>query len=778
MNIYSFNPALSSLNTNNNIVSKKAKSDYNFSNVLHQDTVSFGAGANVRKKVLELKGYNSSGNYDVKRRDVVKIYEYFGYKQTGTGKHDKFTGPYGQVLTLASKDPVDAGCANDLISAIKRADSLNGELVIFSNEPSAAELLTWKDRLSSSSPKEGFVNQYAQEMLPAANVEDNEISVEKETQKQINQLKTQIDTLNKKITNYEQSLNELSQCFEKDKVEWSENKVAISPDTITFVETSLSEKKAELEDVKKCVNYYKSKLNDNNMLSDEELEKLNQYSSQQFDLAEIKQAIDEMEAEYLLKLDEKDLFSKKIDSTVTEVESYISNVSSKLEEVENEMQEPAVRLTLKKDTLIEMESLLCSLKQGLGKLSRKLEEYTLLDVSSFSISELESKLQALTNVGTNDDKLHSQYQELLSLYEQNVLSITKASADSKRIEKFEKKYGAKPQVEQKTQAEAPQVQTSVVENEPIVAPVVNVEPEVKSVVVEEKRVEPQVVLENVQPVDDMPPAPLAQDVKPVVQLSFKDAKIQKIKEKLISKIVPLPIPSVVCSISDIVDSKFDIDRFDKIESGEMTVQTFASDIVREVSKTAEYSMIKNATRFAFLHSVYSASENKPEAIYKLDSKQTKQLYEMISKGNKDIRLSTSDGYLDIVLSSAFNMSSVEELFNAFNISVSSPEKRQDGRCLDKLLQYLPFELTDSDEIDVIKTLLTEGSYYELLLEDESSPVLIRTLLELFWKKYDAQNGKSVTPLVISKYEQIESERETEAMQQMKLESVDEVDWTL
>ena len=257
MNIFSFNPALSSLNTNNNIVSKKAKSDYNFSNVLHQDTVSFsGAGANVRKKVLEFKGYNSSGNYNIKRRDVIKIYEYFGYKQTSTGKHDKFTGPYGQTLTLASKDPVDAGCANDLISAIKRADFLNGELVVFSSEPSPEELLTWKDRLSAASPADGFVNQYAQEMLSAGNVEGDEISVEKETRKQINQLRIQIDALNEKITKCEQLLTKLSQTFEKDKAEWLQNHVVISPDSITFVETSLAERNAELEKVKKSVNYY------------------------------------------------------------------------------------------------------------------------------------------------------------------------------------------------------------------------------------------------------------------------------------------------------------------------------------------------------------------------------------------------------------------------------------------------------------------------------------------------------------------------------------------
>ena len=72
----------------------------------------------------------------------------------------------------------------------------------------------------------------------------------------------------------------------------------------------------------------------------------------------------------------------------------------------------------------------------------------------------------------------------------------------------------------------------------------------------------------------------------------------------------------------------------------------------------------------------------------------------------------------------------------------------------------------------------EGSYYELLLKDDISPVLTKTLLELFWKKYDAQNGKAISPLVISKYEQIENAKQAEAMQQMKLESVDEIDWTL
>ena len=143
MNIYN-NPVYGRVNVLNYSNPLKTRNV----NSLSADTVSFGASVNMGKKIEEYKTYNSSGNHSIKRAEAERIYEYFGFKKKSENTHIKYEGPYGQTIVIKRQNPIDPGAANDLISAIKRADMFNGELIVFDAEPSSEEIEKWTKIIS------------------------------------------------------------------------------------------------------------------------------------------------------------------------------------------------------------------------------------------------------------------------------------------------------------------------------------------------------------------------------------------------------------------------------------------------------------------------------------------------------------------------------------------------------------------------------------------------------------------------------------------------------
>ena len=128
-----------------------------------KDTVSFSAGQNATKLIDEFKQMDPAGNYDMRTSDLLKVYEYFGFKLVkGNSSHSRLVGPYGQTTSVViSKAKVNAGAASDLIRAIKRADEFNGELIIFEKEPSPEKVAEWKEKIRTRKPNPDQVNNYA-----------------------------------------------------------------------------------------------------------------------------------------------------------------------------------------------------------------------------------------------------------------------------------------------------------------------------------------------------------------------------------------------------------------------------------------------------------------------------------------------------------------------------------------------------------------------------------------------------------------------------------------
>lgn len=714
---------------------------------LTKDTVSFGAGGNIKKKIEELKSGNSSCMYNIKRSHMINICEYFGYKKSGGSKHDKYTGPYGQVIIMTTQDPIDAGAAYDFINAIKRADSLNGELIIFNGEPTQEQLQMWKDKIQSTSPFEGFENKYAQEMQIQTSDKSIDVTqnrMNKELQNSINELKTEFDLFESVLISYSEKLNVRMTTFEKDQKEWQQEKIIIPKQDIESIKKLFVLETEKLADIRKQVSYFKSKLNENKMLSDEEISTFKKIKNGDFSMSELVLLLEKIEEEALSQFEKKDELSSQIISVLDSSSSYITETLENIEKIHKQTEESMVKEVAKRSVLDEIDVIYQEIKAKLKKVDSQLIKYFNVDLSSCSVLDLEKKLEKITAYAKTLDEVKESYQKLDALYSENVAILLTAQSSSSQIEKFQKRF-SNPQVQQQNS------KGQVPSEEPVEVQVVNI-PQVK--VNSSNGIEEPQKIEGVQ--------------KP---RTYIEEQKQKFKEKIVANVLPISLPSSEKIISQLVDELFDDNAFSSLDKDKKSIQTFVNDLLKQLSAQNDYQVIKKAVRFAFLHSVYENLSNKSAEIYSLSLKQTKALFDEVASGKTNILLPTDNNPVRITLKNKIDISQVDKLFNEFNVRMSDDSKRKETGVLDALLEFSPLTDNELNMSDVLSLLLKEGSYYELLCDKNACDELKTILLEAFWKKYDEKNGTDLVSLVIKKFK-------SEKVQQMKLDAVDKIDWTL
>ena len=265
--------------------------------------------------------------------------------------------------------------------------------------------------------------------------------------------------------------------------------------------------------------------------------------------------------------------------------------------------------------------------------------------------------------------------------------------------------------------------------------------------------------------------PLAKNI--TTNTGLIERRTQQLKSKLTEKIMPLQLPSVKGAVAELVDNKFDSASFNEVQNGSVSVQEYAKDLVSSVVKTDEFNRVKNSARFAFLNGVYNASTNKPEEIFALNGKESRELYKAIQEGKKEIKI----GSANISLGSNMNLDTVDVMFNEYNTKLDSIDKEKSKKIADAVLKYMP-SIPDNKFALVLLKLSNEGTYYELLLNDDCPEKLKTTLLETFWKKVDADNGTNYTSSVMANYAEEQKRIKELEMQKRKLESIKTMDWTL
>ena len=261
------------------------------------------------------------------------------------------------------------------------------------------------------------------------------------------------------------------------------------------------------------------------------------------------------------------------------------------------------------------------------------------------------------------------------------------------------------------------------------------------------------------------------------QISTQNAEMKKFQEKLATKLSPLPISGAIDKILQIVETNFEPDKFELIKTGNLSTQEFVDDLIKNICKSDDYLIIKGATKFAFLNYVYNLSSPQNDEIYNLNSKQVKELYNLVAKGQKEIEIQTENKSLKINLVNLPDLKEIEILFEKFNLKLKSLEQRDSDKIVSEVLQYMPSNISKKESKDARSMLLEDGCYYELLCDNDSEN-LIKILLQAFWRKYKNKTGKDFIADVLVNYQQKQEEKKFAIMHQLKLKSIEEVDWTL
>ena len=765
MNIYN-NPVYGRVNVLNYSNPLKTRNV----NSLSADTVSFGASVNIGKRIEEYKTYNSSGNHSIKRAEAEKIYEYFGFEKKSENTHIKYEGPYGQTIIIKRQNPIDPGAANDLISAIKRADMFNGELIVFDTEPSSEEIEKWKKIVTKRKPKKGSVNQYSlglrTQRTSQEDTKPNEIAkTGKQDERKLNDLKKQINLFLAKVSNAENNLSNIQAEFSKLKSECLQNGLSIPKSEFTDVEEQIKTEKERIKSIKDTVTLYKEKMSLNKKLSDEEKAQLNEYMQEDFSFEKIKSSIEVIEENCINALTNRDDLYSKLSSLINSASETIINYEIQLDEIKHCLSEASICMCLNaKDSRM--------LKQMVSKVERKFNE-TKKQVERHSDANLEEKSNV--QLKTMNDNLSSimngqivhlgeELENIQKIVNQKVIPyITYSPEDieklrQKRLDDFNKKVDYASSNEQK---------------------IVDIQPKEQSEAVVETVEEP-VNVRN----DEVPPSisqqeqPTIQKIEIVPQMNVRERKVLPFKEKLVEKTAPLPIKSVQSEMTTLIDSLFDVDSFVAIQKEKDGVQNFVNALISKIAQTPEYKRLKNASRYALLETISKNSSKMPDKIYSLPISQLRNVYAQMVAGNKELEFYTPSGIpVNFPLKKDVDLKKMEQKLGEYNVLLRDIDSKESGLVLDKILSYVP-NFPKEEMQNLILSLSTEGSYLKLLTDETADSKLKSSVLEDFWKSYDNTYSTNYTVQVLENFEEEQQRKVAAETQRKKLESVDKIDWSL
>lgn len=763
MKISSFNPMIKSVH---NQAFMSARREFNNLSPLTQDTISFGSSASTRKLVEELKQTNTNGIHTLSFSDVEKVYKYFGFKRSDEG-HVKFTGPYGQYAKFKKQNPVDVNTAKDLIRSLKYVDELHGELVTFEKEPTREEIELWKKRIEENTPNIGFVNEYAvdnKERLAALHEqEEPEIDSTKEQEKAVNRFKIELSSTSAKLEKITEDFEATQELFEETKQKAITHKIELPQNTLDEVDKKIKKKGQEIAAAKDTIENYDKKLNKGIPLTEEESEKVNSYQNLDNDLSSLFNEVIEIEQICTTGIENQNALIENILSAIKKFENNAELLRTQSNDIKNIIDEASTYANFKRSLINKLYSLHASLEEKLSKISEKVESYAKVETQKEPISKLKTILNKINEY--NNGGLGNSLPELIELnkiIENEITPIITFSEDDKkaksldRIEKFNQKV---EQAQSHRKADTPK----------------QIKPEPKPQVIEQMEIqlpEEPVILETTPIEQKLEISPEERTI-----INLLEEKTQKFKSKLIDNIIPIGLDSVRVALAKLVDANFDAISLSKVNDNNTTAEKFTLELTRTIAKTPEFNRLKNAARFAFLNSVYKSSTNKQSEIFALDATQTKYVFEAIKNGQREIEVQTDTTPITISLPQDYDLNDVNPIFEKYNTKTSEQKKEIEKRIVAEILKYAP-NFSEEELHPILMHLSQDGSYYELLTNDDCNKTLRTTLLTTFWKNYDKVHGTNFESQVLQNLDDEEKKIKAAEMQKRKLESIKKMDWSL
>lgn len=759
-------------------------------NQLSRDTVSFGASVNMSKKIEEYKTYNSGGNHSIRRSEAERIYEYFGFRKKSENTHIKYEGPYGQTVVIKRQNPIDPGAANDLISAIKRADKFNGELILFEGEPSSEQVDNWIKIVNERKPKEGYVNQYAIDFKTqniSEDIQPNEVlQTAKQETRELNDLKKQINVFLDNVSNAENNLSNIESDFYKMKLDAFQDGLGIPKSEFVVVEEQIQSEKERTQSVKETVSSFKEKLSFNKKLSDEEKAQLDDCLKEDFSYQKLKSDIEALEEKYINALNDRDDFYSKIPVLITAVGEKIIDYEIQLEEIKNVLSEALICRCLNPKDSKMIEQAVSKFEQKFNEVKKQVEKQADVDIKKKSNVQLKNMDDNLNSM-LNGSLVHlgEELANIQEMVDKKIIPfITYSPAEmeklrQKRLEDFSKKIAhisvnepKAGQVETNNQVNAgDETKKSTDDKRDEIEP---------SLVLEKKSVAPQSEVDatNVEPTLVLERQGEVQKIKTQTLQNTKEMKTLQFKEKLAEKTAPLPIESVKVEMSALIDESFDVDAFANIKMGKEGVQNFVNALVSKIAQTPEYKKLKNATKWALLETMLQNTSNLPEEIYSLPISQLKNIYGQIKTGRKEIEFFTSFGApVSFKLEKDVDLKKMEQKIGEYNTLIKDIDGKESGLVLDKILSYLP-NLSQQENQNLMICLLNEGSYLKLLTDENVTPKARASVLETLLKNYDKTYGTNFAVQGLENFEDEQQRKIAEQVQKKKLDSVDNIDWSL
>ncbi|MBQ4078689.1 hypothetical protein IJD15_05860 [bacterium] len=738
-------------------------------NSLHNDTVSFGASVNIGKRIEEYKTYNSSGNHSIKRAEAEKIYEYFGFEKKSENTHIKYEGPYGQTIIIKRQNPIDPGAANDLISAIKRADMFNGELIVFDTEPSSEEIEKWKKIVTKRKPKKGSVNQYSlglrTQRTSQEDTKPNEIAkTGKQDERKLNDLKKQISLFLVKVSNAENNLANLHAEFSKLKSECLQNGLSIPKSEFTDVEEQIESEKGRTKSIKETVESYKEKLSLGKNLSDDEKAQLAEYLKEDFSFENIKSAIGVIEENCINALTNRDDLYSKLSSLINSASETIINYEIQLDEIKHCLSEASICMCLNAKDSKMLEQMTSKVERKFNEAKKQIEKYSDANLEEKSNQQLKTMNDNLLSMmGGQIVHIGEDLEKIQEIVNQKIIPyITYSPEDiekqrQKRLDDFYKKVGHADSKGQKTVETQPKEESGAV-----------------ATIEEETKVGNDESLPSITPQEPQ----TIQKAEITPQMSARERKILPFKEKLVEKTSPLPIKIVQTEMATLIDGLFDVDSLVAIQKEKDGVQNFVNALVSKISQTPEYKKLKNASRFALLETISKSSSKLPAQIYSLPISQLKNVYAQMEAGSKELEFYTATAFpMNFQLEKDVDMKQMEQKLGEYNVLLRDIDSKESGLVLDKLLSFVP-NFPKKEMQNLILSLSMEGSYLKLLTDETTVPELKSSVLETFWKNYDNTYSTNYTVQVLEKFEEEQQRKVAAETQRKKLESVDKIDWSL
>lgn len=715
---------------------KKHSNSSHILNTLKQDTVSFTGNYTSSiedseqkelkikrfKEIEEFKKMNPAGQYDIPLKTIISICcKYFGFTMED-GEHIKLTGPYGQVTMIDNKTPVDAGSANDFIEAIQRADDYNGELIFFPKNKTQEDIDRWKKKIYSEKPVNNNKNIYAENLKKIKQAEQKAKikKEEKATNEEIRALREKLAFLN--LPEIEDKLNNLSDRFKSAEKDIKEDKVDIQQEKISAVEKMINSKITELNKIKKIEN----KLNQNKKITKEEKAQITQFDAQKFDLTELSNQIEKLEELFLVQIEKKDVL-------ITEIKSIIENYKIENNQILEKIQEIETVLKNKKIIIAksQKENISNQIKETIKKIKEntaKINKYKNIDTSKKTPTQLETKIDELENIIAENETL---YKNVTTDYEENILPILNE-------EKTTTNNASKLNTNSDEKIKVNSQETQLISNQ-------------KTIKTETQKNQEQINQQEIQ--------------------------IKKLKDSITKKLAPLPLPNIIEKLSQITDENFDSEQFELIKTQKIEPQAFINELIKSICTSDDYITMKNATKFALLESIQKLSANQNSRIYTLNLKQLKELYNAIEKRQKEVLIPSENEPIKITLTNLPDLNKLNTQVSEFNNKIASLEPSISTKIIDEVLQYSPQNISKKELKEAKNILLEEGCYYKLLLNNDDEN-LTKMLLQTFWNKFKNKTGKDFTAEAISIYQQRLIEKQNAIMQQIKLKSIEEIDWSL